>query len=223
MNDENVESLGIAGVSNPVTEFSTGAVRDIQEDKGRCDLMPLGVVADLYTIYYKYYKDFSAIPQEELMGSILGNINSYIYYGDTDNLLLAMGTFICNNVAWLEYEDCNRITYALLDVSKHYKHGLEKYGERNWEKGIPLHSYIDSGVRHLMKVSANFKDERHDLAFIWNLLGCCATDLNISKTIPELRDLPFCKDLNNPDNVISTLKTTMEPLYESIMGNMQYD
>ena len=30
------------------TEFSTGAVRDIQDDKGRCDLLPLDVVADLY-------------------------------------------------------------------------------------------------------------------------------------------------------------------------------
>ena len=27
------------------TVFSTGSVRDIQEDKGRCDLLPLGVVA----------------------------------------------------------------------------------------------------------------------------------------------------------------------------------
>ncbi|MBR5879664.1 MAG: hypothetical protein IKY91_08890, partial [Akkermansia sp.] len=30
------------------TEFSTGAVRDIQEGKGRCDLMPLDVVAGVY-------------------------------------------------------------------------------------------------------------------------------------------------------------------------------
>lgn len=28
-------------------EFATGAVRDIQEGKGRCDLLPLDVVADL--------------------------------------------------------------------------------------------------------------------------------------------------------------------------------
>ena len=29
-------------------EFSTGAVRDIQEGKGRCDLLPLDVVAGFY-------------------------------------------------------------------------------------------------------------------------------------------------------------------------------
>lgn len=28
-------------------EFDTGAVRDIQKGKGRCDLMPLDVAADL--------------------------------------------------------------------------------------------------------------------------------------------------------------------------------
>ena len=29
------------------TEFGTGAVRDIQNDKGRCDLLPLDVVTGL--------------------------------------------------------------------------------------------------------------------------------------------------------------------------------
>ena len=29
------------------TEFATGAVRDMREDKGRCDLMPLEVVAEI--------------------------------------------------------------------------------------------------------------------------------------------------------------------------------
>ena len=28
-------------------EFSSGAVRDINEGKGRCDLLPLGVLADI--------------------------------------------------------------------------------------------------------------------------------------------------------------------------------
>ena len=29
-------------------EFETGAVRDIQEGKGRCDVLPLDVVANLF-------------------------------------------------------------------------------------------------------------------------------------------------------------------------------
>ena len=29
-------------------EFETGAVRDIQEGKGRCDLLPLDMIAEMY-------------------------------------------------------------------------------------------------------------------------------------------------------------------------------
>ena len=32
------------------TEFSTGAVRDMQDDKGRCDLLPLDVVAASFPV-----------------------------------------------------------------------------------------------------------------------------------------------------------------------------
>ena len=38
----------IQGIGNEMTKFSTGAVRDIQEDKGRCDLMHLSVIGIIY-------------------------------------------------------------------------------------------------------------------------------------------------------------------------------
>ena len=38
---------------------------------------------------------------------------------------------------------------ALVEVSKHCEEGALKYGERNCEKGIPIHSLIDSAFRHL--------------------------------------------------------------------------
>lgn len=40
---------------------------------------------------------------------------------------------------------------ALVEVSKHCEEGALKYGERNCEKGIPIHSLIDSAFRHLAK------------------------------------------------------------------------
>ena len=61
-------------------EFETGAVRDIQEGKGRYDLLP-----------------------------------------------------------W----------EAIHELALHCEQGALKYGERNCEKGIPMHSLIDSSIRHL--------------------------------------------------------------------------
>lgn len=46
---------------------------------------------------------------------------------------------------------------ALVEVSKHCEEGALKYGERNCEKGIPIHSLIDSAFRHLAKYMVNIK------------------------------------------------------------------
>lgn len=59
---------------------------------------------------------------------------------------------------------------ALLEVSKHFEEGAAKYGERNWQKGIPKSSYIDSAVRHYLKWLRGDDDERHDRAFVWNIM-----------------------------------------------------
>ena len=184
MNNSNT----IAGIGNNVTEFDTGAVRDIQEEKGRCDLMPIGIIADIYE-----YLDISPS-----VSSILRYINSYIYDGNRNNLYCAILEFATHRYEISDTYDepptlneVDKFSNALLEVSMHYKNGTMKYGERNWEKGIPLHSYIDSGIRHFIKYVSGYKDERHDLAFMWNLLCCAHTDLYIDND--SLRDLPFCK------------------------------
>lgn len=181
----------ISGIGNPVTQFSSGAVRDIQEDKGRMDLIPLSVVGDLVSMYQKLLCSISNKTETELVDKIFKNLNTYIYGGNTNYLLESICIFTFISLEWCDYVQSERIFYAILDVSKHYKQGLEKYGERNWEKGIPLHSFIDSGTRHFVKWLAHFNDERHDLAFIWNLLCCCHTQQFINNS--SLMDLPFCK------------------------------
>jgi hypothetical protein len=71
-----------------------------------------------------------------------------------------------------------------LEVSKHFEAGAKKYGEYNWQKGIPTHCYIDSAVRHYLKWLRGDKDEPHDRAFVWNILCCIWT----CKHKPELND-----------------------------------
>ena len=147
------------------TEFGTGAVRDIQDDKGRCDLMPLDAVAELFI--------------DSMTAEIIKNINKFMETGDK--------LFIARALREFAEKSGRSIPNLILEVSMHYKQGAEKYGERNWEKGIPLHSFIDSGVRHFLKHMDGQTDERHDRAFVWNMLGAVWT----MEHKPEMIDIPF--------------------------------
>lgn len=150
-------------------EFQSGAVRDIQEGKGRCDLLPLDVVS----------KWAESINDSSSLGAILHCIYSYknSYPHNITLIYQAMNEF-CADMSW-------SISDALLEVSVHYEEGAKKYGEYNWQKGIPSHCYLDSGIRHLLKHYRGDTDERHDRAFIWNMLGLVWNDLNK----PELNDV----------------------------------
>jgi len=105
------------------TTFETGAVRDIQEGKGRRDLLPMR---------------------------------------------------------------------ALMELSKHYEAGALKYDERNWEKGIKLHTYINSTMNHLFKFLIGRKDEPHLIAAAWNIMCLVDTIIRIKEgVLPDsLNTLP---------------------------------
>lgn len=98
-------------------EFETGAVRDMDEGKGRCDLLPAA---------------------------------------------------------------------ALLKLSKVYQAGCKKYGDRNWEKGIPMSVMLDSGFRHLFKYMDGQTDEDHLSQAAWNIVGA----MWMEEKHPELQDIP---------------------------------
>lgn len=146
-------------------EFDSGAVRDICEGKGRCDLLPLDIVADI------------------MDDEILCYIDQYVRSGNRTSLVKAIKSF-----SEARYGTLNT---AMLEVSKHYEDGCNKYGERNWQKGIPLHCYIDSGVRHYIKFTRGDDDEPHDRAFLWNILGALWTQ----NYHPECCDLPFTEEV----------------------------
>lgn len=98
-------------------EFETGAVRDIQEGKGRYDLLP-----------------------------------------------------------W----------EAIHELALHCEQGAIKYGERNCEKGIPIHSLIDSATRHLSCYLRGMKNEPHLRAAMWNV----AYAIYMEEKHPEMQDIP---------------------------------
>ena len=152
-------------------EFDTGAVRDIQEGKGRCDLMPLDVAADL------------------MHDKVIRNIYEFQTNNNIHALKWALSDFIANYTDWCPdgYYTSQGITTLLLEVSKHFEEGAKKYGEHNWQKGIPIHCYIDSAVRHYLKHIRGDNDEPHDRAFVWNIMCCIWTCIHK----PELNDYAF--------------------------------
>lgn len=140
-------------------EFSTGAVRDIQEGKGRCDLLPLGVISECLTDKDRHTDD------------VIWHI--YMFQKKPDEIhtkyLISALNYFCQKAF------SNSRPTMILEVSKHFEEGAKKYGEYNWQKGIPIHCYIDSAVRHYLKWLRGDKDEAHDRAFVWNILCCIWT------------------------------------------------
>ena len=128
------------------TEFETGAVRDMRSGKGRCDLMPLEVVSEL---------------MDDVVIRDIANFQKSNDYHDLQDALLDFA------------ENCNwSLCNMMLEVAIHFEDGAKKYGENNWQKGIPVWCYVDSAVRHYLKFLRGDSDEPHDRAFVWNVLCC---------------------------------------------------
>ena len=158
------------------TEYETGAVRDIQEGKGRCDLMPLDVVAQLFS---NDHNDEAAM--------IMNYLSEYRTTKSVQYLRDVLTGFMFD----MAFPD---ICTALLEVSKHFEEGAAKYGENNWQKGIPESSYIDSAVRHYLKWLRGDDDERHDRAFVWNIMCLIWTHEHIT-TNPEMPERSVFRDM----------------------------
>lgn len=61
--------------------------------------------------------------------------------------------------------------FALERVAWVYSRGAEKYGDNNWQKGIPFSRYLDSAERHIMEFKQGMRDEDHLAQATWNLLA----------------------------------------------------
>lgn len=144
--------------------FESGAMRDISEGRGRCDLLPLDTI-----VYIMDPPDSTRIVME--------SIDNFLKSGDVAHLREAILEF-CDHNEW-------DLPTMLLELSIHYEDGARKYSANNWKKGWEVHWYIDSGVRHYLKWLRGDKDEPHHRAFIWNLV--CA--IWVMQNRPEFNDI----------------------------------
>ena len=149
--------------------FETGAVRDCAEGKGRCDLLPLEVIAAW------------------MNNIVLDKIAMFVKTHDTLHLRMALD-YIAE-----KHFSCK--ADLVLEMAIHMEEGLKKYPERNWENGISIHSFVDSGVRHYLKVLRGDDDENHLRSCVWNLM-CCIWTMGHK---PEMDDLPKVEEENNAE------------------------
>ena len=157
-------------------EFSTGAHRDNATGKGRTDLVPLKYVAELmndnvileialFMDDRNYYHLINAIRESV---STVKMFHSENIYEELQNNGISVDTDADNT------EEVS-LAHMMLEVSKLYEAGAIKYGANNWQFGMPVNRYIDSGVRHYLKTLRGDTDEPHYRGFIWNLLCACWT------------------------------------------------
>lgn len=83
---------------------------------------------------------------------------------------------------------------AIHELAIHCEEGAKIYGERNVEKGIPIHSLLDSATRHISCYMRGMRDEPHLRAALWNI----AFAIWMEKRKPEMQDIPQRIDHDEP-------------------------
>ena len=148
-------------------EFGTGAVRDMNVGKGRCDLLPLDVIKDLFGI-------------DSTSRHFMQCLSDFQKTGDTTYLHEAIHLIMVSDKYFPD------LYTALLELAIHFEEGAKKYNDNNWKLGIPTKVYIDSALRHYFKLLRGDTDEPHHRAVLWNLVCCIWTATHK----PELNSYP---------------------------------
>lgn len=143
------------------TEKTYGAAtRCSKEGKGRFDLIPEYVLSECFKSYS--HQSYAMFPEAKAFECALNSdyVNAVTY------------------ITQSKYHECDDNTSSFIsefvnmvrDLAIHFQKGAEMYGERNCEKGIPLWSFRDSGIRHLTQYINGETDEPHHISAIWNFV-----------------------------------------------------
>ena len=138
------------------------ATRYTKDGKGRFDLIPGDVIGILENA-----KSFDEI-------STFTRTTVYTAAFNKDFVYAILGMCVLNYAGTSDEQkdvDLDKCFYSMIrDLAIHFQKGAEKYGEHNCEKGIPLWSFHDSGLRHLTQWLLGENDENHFIAAVWNFV-----------------------------------------------------
>jgi hypothetical protein len=62
-------------------------------------------------------------------------------------------------------------------IAKAYAEGAEKYGDFNWEKGMPVSDLLNHAISHIYKFLSGDRSEPHLGHAAWNLLAAIHSDV----------------------------------------------
>lgn len=164
--------------------FESGAIRYTKTGKGRYDLIPNDIIADIISHANDMFEEkavrivskadvvedaYRGDPKDRFVHTIINVIIDHYAPGDIveDNMGLT-----ANEVTFTSFT--NGFFHMLKDLAVHYENGAEKYGVDNWKKGIPVTggdrggSFMDSAMRHLTQYLIGLEDEPHYISCIWN-------------------------------------------------------
>lgn len=149
------------------------------KNKGRFDLIPLDVFQRLteYANNIHRVENDDTITMLDIVNKINGGISRGDYIATLYNLAIIPHITTPIHISRKEYF-CNILPTMMLHLALHFQHGAEKYGPRNCEKGIPLWSFIDSGMRHWNQYLLGRTDEDHYIATVWNFWMAKWTEIN---------------------------------------------
>ena len=150
----------------PIETFGDGAIRSSKAGKGRYDLIPNLVIADLLEdeIALLHCNDVLPSKPHELSFNIIKAINHHDWVRAIWFLTLSK---YGNSEIWC----IDAFNNMQVDLAKHYENGAEIYGENNWKHGIPKWSFISSGTRHAQQYINGLTDEPHCISAIWNFVN----------------------------------------------------
>lgn len=182
--DKPTESSNYLKMDGEKAQFDSGAIRYTKTGKGRYDLIPGDVIADIigYAIDLFEYNNTVTVSKADIIavayrGEVEDRFKNTIinlviqYYSPADVIQNDMGLPAAEGTI-VSFID--GMANMLKDLAIHYENGAEKYGVDNWKKGIPVvggdrgGSFMDSAMRHLAQYLIGLTDEPHQISCIWN-------------------------------------------------------
>lgn len=70
---------------------------------------------------------------------------------------------------------------AIVRVAKRLEYGAQKYGDRDWDKGLPYSKTIDSALRHIFQFMRGENNEDHLAAAATQILSLMDTEEKVKE------------------------------------------